>query len=100
MTNPILCEPGIKSFLRSSLNESHKFKEKYINFFFNLSMLLMFIVILGSMLYYRYKGRLTPNEIALKNRKKKEYIISKLQQLATIKKNNNMLTDLPTFDKF
>ena len=32
-TSPILCEPGIKYFLKSSLNESHKFKEKYINFF-------------------------------------------------------------------
>ena len=24
--SPILCEPGIKHFLKSSLNESHKFK--------------------------------------------------------------------------
>ena len=76
-SNPILCEPGIKYLLKSSLNESHKFKEKYINFFFNVSMLIFFIVILCCILYYRYKGRLTPSEIAIKQRREKEYIVSK-----------------------
>tara|TARA_Y100000996_G_C22240569_1_gene527525 strand:- start:315 stop:617 length:303 start_codon:yes stop_codon:yes gene_type:complete len=97
-TNPILCEPGIKYFLRSSLKESHKFKERYINFFFNIGMFGLFVIVLFSILYYRYKGKLTPSEIALKNRRKQEYIVSKLQQLTDIKKNNNMLTDLPVFD--
>ena len=97
-TNPILCEPGIKYFLRTSLKESHKFKERYINFFFNIGMLGLFVIVLFSILYYRYKGKLTPREIALKNRRKQEYIVSKLQKLSDIKKNNNMLTDLPVFD--
>ena len=95
-SSPILCEPGIKYFLKSSLNESHKFKEKYINFFYNISMLLVFIALLSAILYYRYKGRLSPNEIALKNRRKKEYIVSKVQHLAARKTRNNMVTDLPT----
>jgi len=99
-SKPILCEPGIKYFLKSSLNESHKFKEKYINFFFNVSMLIFFIVIVCCILYYRYKGRLTPSQIAIKHRREKEYIVSKLQQLSAIKTKNNMLTDLPTFDTF
>lgn len=97
-TNPILCEPGIKYFLRTSLKESHKFKERYINFFYNIGMFGLFVTVLFSILYYRYKGKLTPGEIALKNRRKQEYIVSKLQQLSDIKKNNNMLTDLPVFD--
>lgn len=97
---PILCEPGIKYFLKSSLNESHKFKEKYMNFFFNISMLIFFILLVTVILYYRYKGRLTPSEIAIKNRREKEYIVSKLQQLSAIKTKNSMLTDLPTFDTF
>ena len=29
-------------------------------------MLLVFIALLSAILYYRYKGRLSPNEIALK----------------------------------
>tara|TARA_B000000477_G_scaffold75194_1_gene63240 strand:- start:388 stop:687 length:300 start_codon:yes stop_codon:yes gene_type:complete len=97
-SNPVLCEPGIKYYLRSSLKESHKFKEKYINFFYNIVMFCLFILVLFSILYYRYKGKLTAGEIALKNRRKQEYIVSKLQQLSAIKKNKNMITDLPIFD--
>jgi hypothetical protein len=48
---------------------------------------------------YRYKGKPTPAEIELKNRKKQEYIVSKLQQLAIEKKKNtvntSMITGLP-----
>ena len=98
-SNPVLCEPGIKYYLRSSLKESHKFKEKYINFFYNIGMFVIFIVVLFSILYYRYKGRLTKGEVELKNRRKQEYIVSKLQQLSAIKKNNEMLTNIPLFDQ-
>tara|TARA_B110000483_G_scaffold68665_1_gene85758 strand:+ start:9527 stop:9832 length:306 start_codon:yes stop_codon:yes gene_type:complete len=97
---PILYEPGIKSFLKSSLNQSHKYKEKYINTFYNIGMLVVFLIILCAILYTRYKGKLKPNEVALKNRQKKEYIVSKLQQLSAIKKNNNMITNLPSINSF
>ena len=63
-------------------------------------MLIFFILLVTVILYYRYKGRLTPSEIAIKNRREKEYIVSKLQQLSAIKTKNSMLTDLPTFDTF
>ena len=49
-TNPILCEPGIKYFLRTSLKESHKFKERYINFFYNIGMFGLFVTVLFSIL--------------------------------------------------
>lgn len=96
--NPLLCEPGMKYFVRSSLKESHKFKEKYINLFYNIVMCSMFMAVLFSILYYRFKGKLTPGEVAVKNRRKQEYIVSKLQQLSSIKQNKTMLTDLPLFD--
>lgn len=98
--NPILYEPGIKSFLKNSLNQSHKYKEKYINMFYNIGMLVVFLIILCAILYTRYKGKLKPSEVALKNRQKKEYIVSKLQQLSAIKKNNNMITNLPSINSF
>jgi hypothetical protein len=62
----------------------------------------MLIILVATVLVYKYKGRLTPSELALKNRKKQEYIVSKLQQISIHKKlknyNENLITDLPVWD--
>ena len=95
--NPKLCEPGTKYFMSNMLKECHKFKLQYISFFFNIGMMFLFIAMVGGFLLYRYKGRLTISEVALKNRKKEEYIMSKLQFLSAIRNNNSqdMITNLP-----
>ena len=97
---PTLCEPGVKYFIGCSLKESHKFKEQYMNFFYNIGMCVLFFGSIAAILMCRYKGRITPQELALKNRKKQEYIIQKLQHLASIKQQNNknMITNLPTWE--
>ena len=98
---PSLIEPGVRYFLNGTLKECKKFKDNYISVIFNISMIILFIVVLGGWLLYRYKGKPTQAELELKNRKKQEYIISKLQQLAFDKKKNNpntsMITGLPYF---
>ncbi len=99
MEQPTLCEPGVRYFIGCSLKESRKFKDKYINLFFNIFMACLLIVTVTIVLVFRYKGRLTTQETKLKNKKKEDYIISKLQYLAAIKENNNknMITNLPTW---
>lgn len=98
--SPILTEPGVKYFLSGTLKECRKFKDRYINIIFNVSMIILFIVIVGGVLLYRYKGKLTNSEIAEKNRIKQQYIISKLQQLALYKQkqNQDLITNLPTWE--
>lgn len=100
---PALIEPGVKYFLNSTLKECRKFKDKHISLIFNVSMTLLLIVIVGGFLVYRYKGTHNIQEEQLKQRKKHEYIISKLQNLALLKqqhyKQNNMITDLPPIDE-
>ena len=100
MEEPSLCEPGVKYFIGRSLKESHKFKEKYTNYFYNIGMTALFFGGVAAFLLYRYKGRATPQEIALNNRKKQEYIIGKLQHLSAIKakNNHNMITNLPSWE--
>lgn len=97
---PILCEPGMKYFINCSLKESHKLKEKNFNFFFNIILTLVFITFVSCILFYRYKGRLTKKDIEIKNRKKQEYIVSKLQHLSAIRENNNlnMISELPALE--
>ena len=70
---PILCEPGMKYFINCSLKESRKLKEKHSSLIFN---------------------------IVIKNRKKQEYIVSKLQHLTAIREKNNLslISDLPVLD--
>ena len=96
---PTLCEPGVKYFIGCSLKESHKFKEQYMNLLQHWYVCFVFGSI-AAILMCRYKGHITPQELALKNRKKREYIIQKLQHLASIKEQNNkhMITNLPTWE--
>ena len=88
---PVLIEPGVKYFLSGTLKECRKFKDKNYTVFFNIYMTCILIVLIGGFLVYRYRGKLTPAEIELKNRKKQEYIISKLNQIAYIRKNQDSI---------
>ena len=62
-------------------------------------MFVLFIIILGGILLYKYKGKITPIEREIINRKKQEYIVSKLQQISLIKKQTSerLITDLPNW---
>jgi hypothetical protein len=93
--NPRLIEPGVKSFLSSTLKDCRRLKDNYETIIFNISMFCIFIVVVGGFLVYHYRGKLTPAEIEIKNRKKQEYIVSKLQQMAHLRKNQGLITELP-----
>jgi amino acid permease len=97
-----LTEPKIRYFISMTLKECRQFKERNINFIFNITMMILFIAIISGFLIYKYKGKLSNREIMEKNRQKQEYIISKLQQIA-IEKNqetHNTITNLPTFERY
>ena len=97
--NTKLVEPGVKYFISYSLKQCREFKDKYMNIIFNIVMFVVFILLVTSILIYKYKGKITPVELEIKNRKKQEYIISKLQQIAHIKKQTSerLITDLPNW---
>lgn len=97
---PNLTEPGVKYFLSQTLKECRKFKDQYMTIIFNVSMLLLLILIIGGLLHFKYKGKLKPHEIKRKNREKQEYIISKLQQIALVKQkqNSDLITNLPVWN--
>ena len=96
---PRLIEPGVRYFLSGTLKECRKFKDNNSTIFFNIYMVCVLIIVFGGFLLYRYKGKLTPTEVAIKNRKKKEYIISKLNQITYLRKTQGnppgMITALP-----
>ena len=95
---PVLTEPGIKYFLGRTLKDCRLVQFKRYTTFFNIGMTALLIFIFGGFLYYRYKGKLTPLEMAQKNQRKKEYLFTKMQQLALVRKNmspTGAITQLP-----
>ena len=59
---PILIEPGVKFFLKNTLKECNKFKEQHISFIYNIVLGVAFFVICFLILYFKYKGHITPEE--------------------------------------
>jgi len=94
---PMLTEPGVKYFLSETLKQCHKLKEKHQNIIFNIGLLIAFISVLGGLLLYKYKGKLTPEEIERNELDKKMYILSKIKnyQDAKIKSQQELITGLP-----
>ena len=78
VSNPRLIEPGVKFFLHETLKNCHQNKKEYYNMLVNAGLLLLFILIFGIILRIKYKGKLTPREKRIKERKIQEYLISNL----------------------
>ena len=97
---PMLTEPGVKYFINETLKQCHNFKEQYQNTVFNIGILVVFFIILGILLLYKYKGKLTPEEIEQKELIKKQYILSKIRnfQDAKIKAQQELITGLPHWE--
>jgi hypothetical protein len=97
---PMLTEPGVKYFINETLKQCHQFKEQYHNLNFNIGLLVVFFLILGILLLYKYKGKLTPEEIEQKEVQKKQYILSKIRnyQDAKIRAQQKLITGLPQWD--
>jgi len=97
LSKPLLTEGATKFYIRSSLKEVRKFKDKYITILVNI---LLFVLLLGgvaSLLYYKYKGKLSPEEKADKEKQKKFYLFEKLHKISNEKRkeHQNLITDLP-----
>ena len=100
MYQPMLVEPGAKYFIGETLKQCHQFKETYKNTIYNIIILFAFFAILGLLLLYKYKGKLTPQEIEENERKKRIYILSKIRnyQDAKIKAQQELITGLPHWE--
>ena len=99
-TKPILTEPGTKFFLNETLKQCHVIRNKFHNILFNVGLFIFFLLILGGILLYKYKGRLTPVEKRRKDVEKQQYILSKIKNLQQAKKiaHQELITGLPNWD--
>ncbi len=100
IAKPVLIEPGVKYFLNETLKQCHMIRIKYYNFVFNIGLAIVFFVILGILLFYKYKGKLTPEEKEYKEQEKQQYILSKIKnfQIAKLHAEQALITGLPHWE--
>ena len=99
-SKPSLIENGTKYFLQETLKNCNKKRTIYYNNLTNLGLLLVFLLILGGIMIYKYKTR--PNKEAKKKKEKlkQTYILTKIQSLTDAKREqqSQSITNLPKFE--
>jgi hypothetical protein len=97
---PKLIEPGVKYFLHETLKQCHIVREKFHNWVFNIGLLIAFLLILGIILFSKYKGKLSPVEMEQKNKEKQQYILSKIKNFQQAKRiaQQELITGLPNWE--
>jgi|TARA_A100001015_G_scaffold206468_1_gene230958 large-conductance mechanosensitive channel len=100
MNKPILIEEDTKFFLRQNLKKCHAFKENYYNYIYNILAFIFLILLFGIILLVKYKGKATEEEKKIKDKKTKEYILSKIKIMQDIKRQNSqdLITNLPKWE--
>jgi hypothetical protein len=96
---PSLIENGTSSFLYTTLYNCHIYRQKYNNYIFNVSIFCFLVAGLSILLFIRYKGKPSYEEIMLKETEKKNYIMSRVYnyQQDKLKQSQNLITNLPRF---
>jgi hypothetical protein len=99
-SKPALTEPGVKYFLNHTLKQCHIIRDNFHNTVFNIGLFIAFLIVLGVILIYKYKGRLTPVEIEKNNKQKQQYILSKIKNFQHAKRiaHQELITGLPTWE--
>jgi len=97
ISRPSLTEFKTKYYIRSSLKEVRKFKDKYITMTVNIILLLLFIGTIAGFLYYKYKGKLTTEQKKQMDHEKKIYLYKKMQKYSYDKQkaNESIISNLP-----
>jgi len=100
VAKPSLVEPGVKFFLYQTLKQCHVIRNNFHNTVFNIGLFLFFLIILAIILICKYKGKLTPVELAKKNKEKEQYILSKIKNFQESKKlaHQELISGLPVWE--
>lgn len=102
MDYPRLIENSSKNYLFQTLQKCHNHRVTIYYYVLNIGILVLFFGIVGSILYYSYKNKLTPYEAQQKLLKDQAYILSKIRYYKEDRKKMeesqvSSITNLPTF---
>lgn len=97
--NPNLTEIGFKSFLNITLKKCKDFKMNYFNAVYNIFLFIFFLLLLITILFIKYKGKMTNEEIERKEQEKRNYVLSKIAayQENKLKQQQILISGLPHY---
>jgi hypothetical protein len=78
-----LIEPSAKYFLQNTLQKCHEKRVGIYTTFLNIGVFVLFVGIVGGILYYNYRNRPTEYEKYQKMLKDQEYVLSKIKYYKT-----------------
>lgn len=78
-TTASLIEPGVRSFLKLSLQNCRQFKERHYNTIFNMCVFIAFVGVVGTILFVKYKTKPTQDEVEQRRQQQREYVLSQLK---------------------
>lgn len=98
--SPSLTEPGVKYFLNQALKQTHLIRLNFYNTMFNIGLFIVFCLIVGGVLMYKYKGKMSSAELAKRNKEKHQYILEKIKnfQIAKQRAQQELITGLPHWE--
>ena len=89
MIPPRLVEPTSIQYMMNTLQQCHSTRTNLYYNMFNISVLVIFALIVGTTLYYCSKDKLSDYEKQQKLLKDQQYIMSKIRFFQTEKKEHN-----------
>jgi len=95
-----LIEPGVKYFLNETLKNCRNKKLLTEKININILLFLIFTVIIGTILYYKWKHKPTLEELHHRDNLKKHYILNKIKSISDkkLRDKNEIITNLPKFE--
>jgi hypothetical protein len=87
MDTPNLTESSFGDFMLSNLKACHENRVKVYSVALNVGLLLLFIIIVGTFLYYRHKHQPSPYEKKQKLYKDQQFILDKIRYYQVQQKN-------------
>jgi len=76
-----LIEPGIRDYFHGSFQQCKEYKMTYYTWVVNLVLFVLFISIMGLILYFKRTKKLTPEQKRKRNEEDRMYIIHKIRSL-------------------
>lgn len=99
---PRLIEYGTRSYMSGILNKCHDTRVSIYLYALNLGVLILFCIVVGLVLYYCYKRKLTPDEEYQKRLREQDYILEKIKIYKDHQRSISSrasITGLPTLDE-
>tara|TARA_B100001287_G_scaffold276862_1_gene290272 strand:- start:3232 stop:3543 length:312 start_codon:yes stop_codon:yes gene_type:complete len=87
MDGPRLTESSFGDYMLSRLKSCHENRVKIYSYALNIGIFLLFITIIGTVLYYRYKEQPTPYEKQQKLYRDQQYILDRIRYYQVQQKN-------------